>query len=372
MRVGLVTSGFPPQVGGIEAYVDRLARQLVAMGCDVDVLTQRPRGYAIQRDADDSGPTVDDSNVRLHEFADVTGTRRFPLALGLWKHLRHHGGSYDVIHAHNFHASPALAAAITTRRPLVFTPYYHGAGHTPAARLLHVPYDRIAERIFARSSFVLCISSAEAAAVRCDYPVVASRVHQVGIGVDSGSITRAIPFSVKRPVVLVTGRLEHYKRVDLAVEAFALCDPDVDLVIIGRGPQKEAISARARALGIDRRVQLLEHVDDVTLRRWQRTAAVALSLSTAESFGLGVAEAAIAGANVVASDIPAHREVAAMCAGAVEFVPIKAPTTDIAQTLRRSLATHRSVDRRCSFPTWHEVGGTIFDFYNKALVTSGM
>jgi len=46
------------------------------------------------------------------------------------------------------------------------------------------------------------------------------------------------------------------------------------------------------------------------LRRWQRTATVTLSLSEMECFGLALMEAAVAGSRVVASDIPAHAELA--------------------------------------------------------------
>ena len=44
MRVALVSSGFAPEVGGVEAYVQELARSLIDLGCNVDVLTQCPRG----------------------------------------------------------------------------------------------------------------------------------------------------------------------------------------------------------------------------------------------------------------------------------------------------------------------------------------
>jgi glycosyltransferase involved in cell wall biosynthesis len=46
------------------------------------------------------------------------------------------------------------------------------------------------------------------------------------------------------------------------------------------------------------------------LRRWQRTATSTLSLSAREAFGLVLLEAAVAGSRVVASDIPAHAELA--------------------------------------------------------------
>ena len=60
--------------------------------------------------------------------------------------------------------------------------------------------------------------------------------------------------------------------------------------------------------------------DDV-LRRWQRTADVVVSLSTRESFGLSLAEGIAAGAAIVASEIPAHREMAAAMQATPTFGP---------------------------------------------------
>ena len=58
------------------------------------------------------------------------------------------------------------------------------------------------------------------------------------------------------------------------------------------------------------RVSFRGQVSDGELRRWQRTATSTLSLSAREAFGLVLLEAAVAGSRVVASDIPAHAELA--------------------------------------------------------------
>jgi glycosyltransferase involved in cell wall biosynthesis len=365
MRVALVTPGFDPEIGGIEAYVRNLADQLAALGCQVEVLTQCPRRRAEEWGRSDSG-----SGTIVRRFGDWTGTRRFRIAPGLWQYLRRHGHQYDVIHAHNFHAFPALAAALATDAPLVFTPYYHGIGHTPAAKALHIPYDRVANRIFARSSYVLCVSGAEVDLLRRDYPAFGSRVHRVGIGIDTEGIGRAVPFQRDHPVLLVMGRLEAYKHVESAVEAFALCNREADMVIVGKGPQRDQILALVDRLGVGDRVEILGYVDDGDARRWQRTANVVMSLSSVESFGLGVAEAAVAGARIVASDIPAHRDVAAVAGGNFEFVPLGATPAAIAEVLGRALDVPHDPDRDSSLPSWREVAERIREFYEKAVATA--
>jgi len=360
MRIALVTPGFAPEVGGIESYVQRLSVELNALGYAVDVLTQCPRGRAAEWSA-----SVINPGIRVLRFGDWTGTRRFRIAPGLWRYLRHNGPSYDVIHVHSFHAIPALAACAATDQPIVFSPYYHGRGHTIPARLLHLIYDKLAKRIFERSSFIFCLTDAEVQTVTRDYPASASRVRKVGAGIDVDLIRQAEPFDVDRPIVLLVGRLEAYKNIDRAVEAFAICDCDADMVIIGSGPERGRIIDLANELGIGSRVRMLGYVDDAVARSWQRTATVVMSLSAVESFGLGAAEAAVAGARVLVSDIPAHRDVAAMAGDMFEFVDLGSKNTVVADVLRRALLAPRLPNTNCTFPTWREVSIRISEFYQR-------
>jgi glycosyltransferase involved in cell wall biosynthesis len=50
-------------------------------------------------------------------------------------------------------------------------------------------------------------------------------------------------------------------------------------------------------------------VSDEELRHWWASASLYATASSQEAFGIGLAEALVAGLPVVASDIPAHREV---------------------------------------------------------------
>ena len=55
----------------------------------------------------------------------------------------------------------------------------------------------------------------------------------------------------------VVGRLVPYKRVDLVLQALARLRaawPDLELVVIGRGPEHDRLAALARELGPGRRV----------------------------------------------------------------------------------------------------------------------
>jgi glycosyltransferase involved in cell wall biosynthesis len=82
------------------------------------------------------------------------------------------------------------------------------------------------------------------------------------------------------------------------------------LVIVGiPGPETNAILRFLAAAGIADRVLLLNGLSDEELEWCYRNCALLLAPSLIEGFGLPVAEALLAGCNVICSDIPAFREV---------------------------------------------------------------
>ena len=300
MGISLVSPGFPPQPGGVEVVVGYLADELRGHGHQVTVYAQRPRGSSF--------PASSDYPVR--RYADWTCSRQFPVAPGLARALWRDRGLFDVIHAHSFHAVPAAMAATVPKVPLVFTPHFHAVGHTRAASALHLVYDPLARLLFRRADKVTCVSVAESELLLRRYPSVEPRLSIIPLGVDTQALLAAEPFQADRPIVLVAGRLEAYKRVDTAIRAFAAMREDAQLVICGAGSHRPALERLASELGIVGRVSFRGQVSDGELRRWQRTATATLSLSAREAFGLVLLEAAVAGSRVVASDIPAHAELA--------------------------------------------------------------
>jgi glycosyltransferase involved in cell wall biosynthesis len=300
LSVSLVSPGFPPQLGGVEVVVGYLADELSGQGHRVTVYAQRPRGCSFP-------PSHD---YPVHRFADWCGSRQFPVAPGLARAVWRDRGRFDVIHAHSFHAVPAMMAATVPKVPMVFTPHFHAVGHTRAAAALHTLYDPLAALLFRRADKVTCVSAAETDLLLRRYPSVEDRLSIVPLGVDIQALLAAEPFETDRPVVLVAGRLEPYKRVDTAMRAFAAMRKDAQLVVCGTGSHRSALERLAGDLEILAKVSFRGGVSEGELRRWQRTATSTLSLSAREAFGLVLLEAAVAGSQVVASDIPAHAELA--------------------------------------------------------------
>ena len=114
-----------------------------------------------------------------------------------------------------------------------------------------------------------------------------------------------------RATLLFLGRLKKYKRVDLVLEAVAALAReglDVELMVAGEGEELEPLRARAEALGIADRVQLLGFVDERLKVELLRRAWVHVLTSPKEGWGISNLEAAACGTPSVASDAPGLRE----------------------------------------------------------------
>ena len=343
-RVALVTQRFPPDLGGVEVHVAELARRLGAHGWAPEVVTE----------ARSSGRGTTAEGVPVLRFRRPRTRSPYTTAPGLWAHLARHGGDYDLVHAHNFHALPALASALLTRVPLVFTPHYHGLGTSSLGRVLHLAYRPAGRRLVSRAARIVCVSQAEAARFGRDFP--GAGIVVIPNGIDAAALANAQPYDIDGPVILASGRLHRYKRVDRVLDAFARLGRPARLIVLGDGPARAELEERA-----DASVRFLGMVPRDDVERWLRTATVYVSLSEQEAFGIGVAEGIGAGSRVVASDIPAHREIAGLAPGAVELVTAH---TDVAAALRRALDAGRPNDI-ARLPDWDEVAARTAALYDE-------
>jgi len=109
-----------------------------------------------------------------------------------------------------------------------------------------------------------------------------------------------------RKLLLAAGRLEHKKGFDLLVPAFAaIADryPDWDLVIIGQGSHRSAITEMADRSGLSRRVHLPGRAGNI--QDWYDAADVFVLSSRAEGFPNALLEAMASGCAAVSFDCKA-------------------------------------------------------------------
>lgn len=159
-------------------------------------------------------------------------------------------------------------------------------------------------------------------------------------GIDLDGIRNSYPDAVKVDLVTV-GRLLPHKNVATLLDSVALLHAAglfVTCRIIGEGPQREALHAQAKRLGIadfvDFRHDVWEQKDVYAL---MKAARVAVFPTTREGFGIAVLEAIACGLPVVTTS--AHDNLAQYLVARSSNGVVCAPTANaIANTLRSLLA----------------------------------
>lgn len=363
----MVAPQYPPAVGGVATHVGELARGLVERGVDVEVATCDPTGRLPRTSLDDG--------VRVHRFPTLANDDVFYVSPALGQWIVRNARRFELLHGHSYHTPVALTAFVAARLagcPFVLAPYYHGTGHSALKRLLHVPYRPLGMLIVRHAQVIVCVSKAEQTQLRRDFGAKLPTI-VVPSGVDIDAILAATPLEEDAGagagrIVLAAGRLETYKRVDRVIDAMIEL-PDHRLVVIGSGPARSELEGQVTRSGLQERVTFLGAVPREELLRWFRTAAVFVTLSEHESFGITLLEAAVAGAGLVASDIPAHREVSGYVPDApIGWIAAASPPRSIAAAITATRRSPTGAPGSLGVPVWSQTVDRTIEAYERALV----
>lgn len=363
MRVAQVVASYHPVRGGVETHVRRVAEGLASAGDEVTVLTHQTGGLPAEEAV---------GAVRVLRFPLTVNLLNYPLSLPLFGYLRAHASDFDIVHAHSYHTLVGQAA-IRTGPPFVFTAHYHGTGHTRLRALLHRLYRPAGGRLLAAADAVICHSAAERDLVTGDFPGTKGKVRVIPAGTDprpAGAPRQRSARGVApaERVVLAVSRLERYKHVDLIITACRALGTEVTLVVVGDGPDRPRLERLASETGSGGggSVRFTGRISDAELGELLTVAAVVASASEHEAFGLIVADGLAAGARVVASAIPAHREVGRLAgADAPIWYVDPANTGEFAAALAAALALGRPSAGRVRLPSWGDVVGQVRELYGE-------
>jgi glycosyltransferase involved in cell wall biosynthesis len=171
-----------------------------------------------------------------------------------------------------------------------------------------------------------------------------------------------------RPYVLFVGTLSPRKDPITAVEAVALAEPPLDLIMVGpdQGSEREVREAVDR-LGLGDRVNLRGHVSIDELAGLYRHAACLVFPSLYEGFGLPVLEAMASGTPVVAANTSSIPEVAGDAAILVE----PGHSSAFAGGIERAIADRERLTRlgreRAQQFSWRKAAVIAADVYRKLI-----
>lgn len=342
MRVCIVYDClYPWTIGGAERVYRQLAETHAARGHRVTYLTLRQW----DRDVPPSIPGVEVVAVGPRLALYVEGKRRVlpPLVfgLGVFWHLLWHGRRYDVVHGASFPFFSLLATALL--RPL--------GGYRVAVDWIEVwTRDYWRHYLGPLGGRIGWMVQRLCAAVQ-HVPFAFSRLHAAraeALGVGAVTVldgqydgpARAPAPAAEPPLVLYAGRMIPEKRVPLLVEALALLmaeDQQVRAVLLGRGPDQEAVRARIAALDLAERIGLPGFVSNEDLEAFQTGATVMVQPSEREGYGMVVVEASARGVPVVLVAGEDNAAVELVEEGRNGFVAAEPTPAALAAAIRRAL-----------------------------------
>lgn len=292
MRIGLVCPYSLTVPGGVQQQVLGLAEEL-----------RRNHDVRIVGPADGS-PPLGSTAVGASRLVD-TNESLAPVAIDPLAQLRTINTllaeSFDVIHLHEpLCPGPTLTGLIVKPAPLVGT--FYAAGGSAGYRAPVRPVLRaLASRLDRR-----CAISNEAVALATLW---LGGSYERTFAACPTALPLAVPSTrPERPAVFFCARHEPRKGLRTLLEAFEHVQSEAQLWIASSGP--ETADLRARWPDSDRISWLGRISEKAKFERMEAAALVCVPSLQRESFGVVLLEAMAQGRPIVASDLPAHAEVA--------------------------------------------------------------
>jgi D-inositol-3-phosphate glycosyltransferase len=311
--------------GGMNVYIDELARTMVGRGVVVDVFTRRTdpaqpdmvevaEGYRVFHT--NAGPPIPapiaDMVDWVHEFAE-----------GVIASLE--SDPPDLVHSH-YWLSGSAGLIVKRKLGIPLANSFHTLGRVKdlAKRSDEIPESeaRIAAEleVIAESDCVVAATPLEAQELMEHYGADPTRLctsppgidHSVFSPGDRASARRSVGWDADRVHAVFAGRIQPLKGVDVALEAAAIIAgqvPGFRLSVIGGASGLEGDSefdrlmTRASLPDLAGVVDFHPPVPHVELAEYYRAADVVMVPSRSESFGLVAAEAQSCGVPVVASRV---------------------------------------------------------------------
>lgn len=361
MLIVHVCRQYYPAVGGLEGVVEALAKQQVASGHEVKVVTLDRLFGAPWISVSPREMVAGVEVVRIPFF----GSERYPIAPGVLKHVR----SADVVHVHgvDFFFDFLALTGFWHRKPLVATTH-GGFFHTEFAKRAKQIWFRTITRMSSRAyASVVACSVPDEALFRAIEPPTLRLIEN---GVDTGKFKGLAASDA--PAMLYFGRLAPNKGLDRLLPWFAEVHrraPEWTLTIAGRpaGVLPAALRARASALGLSHAVTVIASPDNARLASLISRSGVYVCASTYEGFGLASIEAASAGLFPVLSPLePFKRAISELKIGYLtDFTPTAEEAERFLDAWSRRSDDDRggAIERACANFGWGRAAAEYAEVY---------
>ncbi|MFZ8858648.1 MAG: glycosyltransferase family 4 protein [Candidatus Caldarchaeales archaeon] len=273
-------------MGGVEYVVKSITERLAKLGHEITVLVGEPNNKKRLE------VRINDIHVIRWPTWAPSGAYHVPrMRSQLRSLLQKLLNEVDAVHIHSAHAVLTVWIATVARRinpdvRIVFTPHYHGTGHSALRRLLWIPWRRYVAHAVEAADAIHAVSSREAQLFKGHYPQASGKIAIIPNGVDEDV------FGYKwrgahSDYMMYAGRVEKYKRLEVAVDLAR--ELGLRLLVVGRGPHRERLRRYARRRGAA--VEFLDPQPRPDYLRLLAGARYAVNPSRQEAYSIFAAEA---------------------------------------------------------------------------------
>jgi glycosyltransferase involved in cell wall biosynthesis len=285
-----------PWAGGAELHITETARHFAAAGYQPTLLCTRFAGAA---------PLEEQDGLRICRFGNrLTYYLRLPAMLR--RELARQPRAVVIEHLNKL----PFFTPLYSRAPLVLlTHHLFGATAFQQVPLVVAAGVYAAERLIpwvyrGRRFVAVSPSTRDDLAARGIAP---ANITVIPNGLDHGLYHARDRVMAAHPTVLVLGRVEFYKRIDLTMRAVQQLLPriaDLQLIIVGDGSARRRLEGLSAELGLQSQVTFTGFVSDAEKVAYIRQSHLVASTSDKEGWGLTVLEANACGVPAVASNVP--------------------------------------------------------------------
>ena len=308
MRIGLFTDTYPPFINGVSTSVFMLKKALEKEGHQVFVVTLNSESFHYKFDEDKTVIRIPGLPIGIYDYR-VTSV--YPIrAMNIirkWK--------LDVIHSHTEFSVGTFARFVSRQYniPLVHT--YHTLYEDYVYYITKGYFDRPSKKIVEYLTQFYCDKTANELIVPTKkiYDLFKEKYNvdkniyiiPTGIEIDRfykenvnskevDEIRKKLNIDKKSFNILFVGRLAKEKNIDLLLsgqQKINKKDKNVNLIIVGDGPDMEEYKETSKKLGIDKNVIFVGKVPWEDVPKYYRLADIFATASTSETQGLTVIEA---------------------------------------------------------------------------------